>query len=117
MRGLLLPGQGDESEVIEGDQLAGHSVLRPNELLTDELEVLVPNNPGRGEASRHLAGQVDVTALLVRSSEDVPDGPGVIVNLWSAWSHYHCQLDSLCPSLRCCEVHSASTQANFYSVN
>ena len=110
MRGLQLPGQGDEREVVEGDQLAGHSVLRPHELLTDELEVLVPNNPGRGEASRHLAGQVDVTALLVRSSEDIPHCPGIVQYLWPARPHYHCQLDSLRPSLRCCEVHPTPGQ-------
>ena len=107
---LRLPGKSDESEVVEGDQLASHPVLRPDELLTDELEVLVPNNPGGRETSYDLTGEMDVTALLVRPSEDVPDCASIVINLRSAGPHDHCQLDSLCPSLRCCEVHSTSAQ-------
>ena len=68
---LLVPGDGQDAEIVVGDQLASHHVLLPHKLLAEQLGVLVPDHPGRRLATHHDAAELDLATL--------PVGPGVQV--------------------------------------
>ena len=105
---LLVPGYGQEAEVVVGDQLASHHVLLPDKLFTEQLRVLIPDHPGRRLATHHYAAKLHLTTLPVGPSIEIQHSPGVVQDLRHTRPHNHPQVDPLRPRLRGGEVNPAS---------
>ena len=104
----LLPGNGNQCEVVVSDHLTSHHIFLSHKLLAEELRVLVPDHPGRRLAAHDNTRELDLGTLLVRSSIQIQHCASVIQDLRSAWPHNHSQVDSLCSRLRGCEIHPTS---------
>ena len=106
--GSVVPGNGNQCEVVVSDHLTSHHIFLSHKLFAEELRVLVPDHPWRRFAAHDNAGEMNLGTLFIGSSIQIQHCSSVIQDLRPTWPYNHSQVDPLCSRLRSSEIHPTS---------